>query len=753
MKRVLITTTSLIALALGGCAEPGGDDDMSDTTETEAAASEMDGMETTSDTAADQAEEEMAEASPDWQAELETNPLLAELSGPYGGVPQFDDVSLDQLASAARAGMAAHLVEIDAIASNPEPPTFENTIVEMERSGDALGRVFNYWGIWASNMSSPEFRALQRELSPELSQYSSQITQNRALFDRIRTVHDEQMDTLRPDQQRLVTIVYEGFSLNGAELEGEEATRYAEINARLAELHTQFANNVLHDEENYPTFFTEEQLSGLPESYVASAAAAAEALDRPGEYAVTNTRSSMDPFLTFADERDLRETVWRTYYNRGNNGDEYDNNAIIAEILELRDERVGLLGYDNYAQWRLQNRMAGTPERALELMEAVWPAAVARVEEEVADMQALADQRGDGITIEPWDYRYYMEKIRQDRYQLDSTEVRQYLQLDNLLDAMFYVAGELFHYEFTQITDGSVPVWQEDVTVYEVTDRESGGHVGLWYLDPFARQGKRSGAWASSFRGHTTFDGQERPLSTNNSNFVEPGPGEPVLISWDDANTFFHEFGHALHTLSSNVVYPTLNGGVRDYTEFQSQLLERWLFTEPVVENYFVHVETGEPMPDALVERIQAAATFNQGFATTEYLASGLVDMYFHTQYEAGTPVQQFEAETLERLGMPDELPMRHRSTHFGHIFSGEGYSAQYYGYMWADVLTSDAAEAFAEAPGGFYDQDLAARMVEHLFAPRNSVDPAQAYRDFRGRDADIAPLMRDRGFPVPGED
>jgi peptidyl-dipeptidase Dcp len=751
MKRILITTTSLAALALAACSQEGtngtdADDANMDNTATETA---MNADTTSDDTMSDESADAM-----DWQAELETNPLLADLSGPYGGVPQFDEVSLDQLEAAVDAGIAAHLAEIDEIANNPEPPTFENTIVEMERAGQALSNAFNYWGIWSSNMSSPEFRDLQRELSPRLSAYNSQITQNQTLFNRIRAVYEgDEMASLRPDQQRLVSLVYDGFARNGATLEGEAAERYAAINLRLSELHTQFANNVLHDEESYVTYITEDQLSGLSDSVISAYAAAAAERGREGEYAITNTRSSMDPFLTFSDERDLREMVWRTYYNRGDNGDEYDNNAIIAEILQLRHERVGLLGYDNYAQWRLADRMAGTPERAMELMEAVWPAAVARVEEEVADMQALADARGDDITIEPWDYRYYMEKIRQDRYDLDSNEVRQYLQLDNLLQAMFFVSGELFNFEFTQITDGSVPVWHEDVTVYEVTDRDSGVHVGVWYLDPFARTGKRSGAWASSFRGHTTYDGLETPLSTNNSNFVEPAPGEPVLISWDDATTFFHEFGHALHTLASNVAYPTLNGGVRDYTEFQSQLLERWLSTDEVIDNYFVHVETGEPMPDDLVARIEAAATFNQGFATTEYLASALVDMAYHTTDPAGIDPDAFERETMERLGAPSELVMRHRSPHFGHIFSGEGYSAGYYGYMWADVLTSDAAEAFAEAPGGFYDETVAAALVEHLFAPRNSVDPAEAYRAFRGRDADIAPLMRDRGFPVPGED
>jgi peptidyl-dipeptidase Dcp len=679
------------------------------------------------------------------------NPLLAEWSGPYDGVPQFGSASMDDLRDAATEGMAHNLAEIEAIANNPEPATFANTIAAMDCTGDGLGRAFSYWGIWASNMSTLQFRGIQRELAPQLSAFNSQITQNEALFARIRAVYEgEEFATLRPDQQRLTLLTYQGFARNGATLEGEEAARYAAIQQELATLHTQFANNVLNDEQSYVTYITEDQLSGLPASFVAASAAAAAERGREGEYAITNTRSSMAPFLTFSDERDLRQQVWETYYSRGDNGDEFDNNAIITQILQLRHERVQLLGYENYASWRLEDRMASNPDNAMELMMRVWPAAVARIEEEVADMQALADSRGDEITIAPWDYRYYAEKVRQDRYSVDAEEVAQYLQLDNLTEAMFYVAGELFGMEFTQITDGSVPVWQEDVTVYEVTDRESGDHIGLWYLDPFARQGKRSGAWASSFRGHTTYNGQTRPLSTNNSNFIAPAPGEPVLVSWDDATTFFHEFGHALHTLSSNSAYPGLNGGVRDYTEFQSQLLERWLFTQPVIDNYFTHVETGEPMPAELIQRLRDAANFNQGFATGEYLASALVDMLYHTTDPEGLDPDAFEREQTTALGMPDEIVLRHRSTHFGHIFSGEGYSAGYYGYMWADSLTADASEAFQEAEGGYYDAELAQRMVDYLFAPRNSIDPADAYRAFRGRDADPNALMRDRGFPVP---
>ena len=367
-------------------------------------------------------------------------------------------------------------------------------------------------------------------------------------------------------------------------------------------------------------------------------------------------------------------------------------------------------------------------------------------------MQKVADAEGAKISIAPWDYRFYAEKVRKSKYDLNSDEVKQYLQLDRLREAMFYVAGELFNFSFAPVPAGSVAVFQEDVKVWEVTDKASGEHIGLWYLDPYARQGKRSGAWASSYRGHETFNGKKTVLSSNNSNFVEPAPGEPLLISWDDAETYFHEFGHALHSLSSKVAYPTLNGGVRDYTEFQSQLLERWLSTDAVIDNYLVHYETGEPMPAALIAKIKAADNFNEGFETTEYLASALIDMRFHTADPANIDPDKFERDTLAALGMPAEIVMRHRSPHFSHIFSGEGYSAGYYGYLWADVLTSDAAEAFAAAPGGFYDKEVAKSLVANLFSPRNSVDPADAYRAFRGREAGIAPLMRDRGFPVTGE-
>ena len=696
------------------------------------------------------AQAEMTAAEKLNEVEQSKDLLLAEWQGPYQGVPAFDQVSVAGLIPAMEEAMKINLAEIDAIANNPAAPTFENTIVAMERTGGDLKRIFTYYGIWRSNESSPAFREIQAKIAPKLSGFFSKINQNKALFSRIQAVYNsDEVKTLTPEQQRLVQLTYNGFYQNGATLEGDAKARYAEINQRLAELHTQFGNNVLADEEGYVLYLTKDQLGGLTESIVSGAASAAEARGHQGEYAITNTRSSMDPFLTYSTERKLRQQVWDSYYNRGNNGDEFDNNAVIAEILQLRHERVGLLGYKNYASWRLDDRMAKSPDNAIALMESVWPAAIARVDEEVADMLIIGKAE-DGIEkIEPWDYRFYAEKVRKDKYNLDSDEVKQYLQLNKLREAMFYVAGRLFNFEFTEVNDGSVPVFNDDVRVWEVTDKTSNEHIGLWYLDPFARQGKRSGAWATTYRSHTTFDGKTNVLSSNNSNFSKGEDGQPTLISWSDAETYFHEFGHALHFLSSNVTYPTLNGGVRDYTEFQSQLLERWLTTDEVINNYLVHYKTGQPMPSELIAKIKQAATFNEGFKTTEYLASALVDMKFHTVDPVDIDVQKFERDTLAALHMPESIVMRHRSTQFGHVFSSEGYASSYYGYMWAEVLTADAAEAFSQAPGGFYDKDLAAKLVEHLFSVRNAVDPAEAYRAFRGRDADVKALMRDRGFPV----
>ncbi|HEX8255203.1 MAG TPA: M3 family metallopeptidase, partial [Thermoanaerobaculia bacterium] len=471
-----------------------------------------------------------------------------------------------------------------------------------------------------------------------------------------------------------------------------------------------------------------------------------------GKWVITNTRSSVDPFLTYSDRRELREKAWRMFVNRGDLGGATDNNAIITDILRLRAERAKLLGYQTHAHWRVENTMAKTPERAMELMEAVWKPAVGRVREEVRDMQLLANKEGAKITIEPWDYRYYMEKVRRERYDLDQNEVKQYLQLDKLREGMFWVAGQLFGFNFTPITN--VPVYHPDVRVWEVKNNQTGEHVGLWYFDPYARPGKRSGAWMNAYRSQERFNGNVTTIVSNNSNFVKGAPGEPVLISWDDAETLFHEFGHALHGLSSNVTYPTLSGTavVRDYVEFPSQLLERWLSTPEVLNKFAVHYQTGKPIPQSLVDRIERASTFNQGFSTVEYLGSAIVDMRMHLAGDRRIDPDAFERQTLAELGMPREIVMRHRSPQFGHVFASDGYSAGYYSYLWSDVLTADAYTAFTEA-GGPYDPAVAARLRQHIFTIGNTIDPAVGYREFRGRDPQVEALMINRGFTSASEE
>lgn len=678
------------------------------------------------------------------------NPLLAPWSGPYGGVPPFDLARIELFQPALEAAMAEQLAEIDRIAGNPEPATFANTIAALEGAGRTLDRVNTIFEIHAGTLSTPEVQTVEREMAPKLAAFSDQITQNEKLFARIAAVYETRESSgLTPEQQRLVWLDYTNFVRAGAKLDAAAKKRLSEINQRLATLFTEFSQNVLADETDYVLVLeSEADLAGLPPSLRAAASAAAESRGHKGKWAVLNTRSSMEPFLTYSDRRDLREKVWRTYYSRGDNGDQHDNNKRITEILMLRGERAKLIGYANHATRRLENSMAKTPERTLELMEAVWKPAVARVHEEVADMQKLA---GSGLTIEPWDYRYYAEKVRKERYDLDENEVKPYLQLDKLREGMFWVAGELLGLHFTPVTD--VPVYHPDVKVWKVTN-DAAELVGLWYFDPYARPGKRSGAWMNAYRNQERFEREVKTIVSNNSNFVKGKAGEPILVSWTDAETLFHEFGHALHGLSSNVTYPSLAGTsvARDYVEFPSQLLEHWLSTPQVLDRFALHVETGKPMPRELVAKIERAATFNQGFATVEFLASALIDMKLHLAAAGGGVAidpDKFERETLSALGMPKEIVMRHRTPQFSHIFSSDGYSAGYYSYLWADTLTADAWEAFVEG-GGAYDKAVAKRLHDHVFSVGNTVDPAEAYRAFRGKDPGIEALMRDRGFPVP---
>jgi len=676
------------------------------------------------------------------------NVLLRPWSGPYDGVPPFGQERVEDFAPAIERAMDEHLAEIDRIAHDPEPPTFENTLAALERSGRALDRALAVYGVWSGTKSSAAFREVERALAPKLAAYQDRITQNEALFARIAAVYEaRETSGLTAEQQRLVWKQYTDFVRAGARLDAAAKARLSAINQRLASLFTTFTQNILTDEDEQALVLRHESdLAGLPASLCESAAAAAAAKGMSGCWLIANTRSAMDPFLTYAERRDLREAAWRLFVNRGDAG-ATDNTPIIREILALRVERARLLGYATHAHWRLENAMAESPDRATALMEAVWPRAVARVRAEVADMQAMADRDGAGITIEPWDYRFYAERVRAEKYALDADDVRPYLQLEPLRDAMFWVAEQLFGLRFSPAAD--IPVYHPDVRVWAVSDARTGRHVGLWYFDPYAREGKRSGAWMSAYRIQERFDGEVTTIVSNNSNFMKAAAGEPVLISWDDATTLFHEFGHALHGLASHVSYPTLSGTAvaRDFVEFPSQLLEHWLSTPEVLERFARHHATGAPLSPEVVDRIKRAANFNQGFATVEYLASALVDMALHVRPDGDVDPRAFERDTLARLGMPPEIVMRHRLPHFSHIFASDSYSAAYYSYLWADVITADAAEAFAEAPGGLYDRDVARRLFDGILAIGNTQDPMEAYRGFRGREPSVDALMRKRGF------
>ena len=677
------------------------------------------------------------------------NPLLASWEGPYGGMPPFDRVEVSHFKPALEAAMEEKMGDIQKIASNAAAPEFRNTIEAMEAAGKTYTRVYTIYTIWSSNMSTPAFQAVESEMEPKIAAFNDNITQNQKLFKRIEAVYKSPAKAkLTPEQQRLTWRHYTNFVRAGAKLTGTAKQRLSEINQQLASRFTRFNQNLLADEAQIMVLKNQSELDGLPQSFIDAAAASATAKNQPGSWVISNTRSSIEPFLTYANNRGLREKAWRMFVNRGDNGDEHDNNKIISEILLLRAERAKLLGYPTHAHWRLEDAMAKTPERALELLEAVWKPAIARVKLEVADMQQLADKSGANIKIEPWDYRYYAEKVRKEKYDLDENEIKQYLQLEKLREGMFWVAGALFNFSFAPIDN--VPVYHPDVKVWEVKDKHTGRHVGLWYFDPYAREGKQSGAWMNAYRDQEKFQGNVTTIVSNNSNFVKGKPGEPVLISWNDATTLFHEFGHALHGLSSDVNYPLLSGTSvpRDYVEFPSQLLEHWLSTPEVLQHYALHYQTGEPIPASLVKRIERASTFNQGFTTTEMIASALVDMKLHLAGAQKIDPDAFEKKTLAELGMPKEIVMRHRTPQFGHIFSGDGYSAGYYSYLWSDVLTADAYNTFTEA-GGPYDKKIAERLRKYIFSAGNTMDPAAAYRAFRGRDPKIDALMLKRGFPM----
>jgi peptidyl-dipeptidase Dcp len=679
------------------------------------------------------------------------NPLTQKWTGPFGGVPPFDKVKVSDFKDGLEQGITELKKEIEAIANNPAPATFENTLEALENTGLTLDRVGSLFNVWGGSMSTPEYRAIEQEMSPKLAAIQDEIIQNTKLFQRIDAVYNSpEKAKLTAEQQRLVWYQDTKFIISGAKLDDKGKVRVAAINQRLATLSTQFSQNEMADEEDdFLTLDKVSDLEGLPKSLVEGAAAEAARRKLTGKWVIGNFRSSMEPFLTYSPNRQLREKAFRIWTSRGDNDNSHNNNKIVTEILKLRAERSQLLGYPTYAHWHLADTMAKDPKVAMDLMLKVWKPAVARVKTEVADMQALVDAEKKDFKIQPWDYRYYAEKVRKAKYDLDFDLVKPYLQLDNIRKAMFWSAGKLFGYKFIQVKN--LPVYNSSMSTYKVLNAK-GKFVGLWYFDPYARPGKNSGAWMSNYRDQYKFGGKDiTTIVSNNSNFVPGKPGEPITISWDDANTMFHEFGHALHGLSSNVTYKSLSGTntTRDFVEFPSQLNEHYLETAGVLK-FLVNSE-GKPMPKSLIEKIEKARTFNSGFSTVEFLASGIIDMKLHLVGDKEIDPKTFETTALKELGMPSEIVMRHRIPQFGHIFSSEGYASGYYGYLWAQVLDCDAFEAFTET-GDPYNKTVAKKYYDYIISVGNTQDPAENYRKFRGRDAKPDALMRQRGFPVTNE-
>jgi len=679
----------------------------------------------------------------------DADPILASWTGPYGGVPPWDRAKAGLFPAAFETSLALLLAEVDAIATNPEPPRFDNVIAPLENAGRHEGRAEVLFGVMTNNMNTPDVQAVDRDWSPKIAAAYDKVTFNEKLFARVAAVYASRTSSgLTPEQIRLVERTYEQYVRAGAKLTAEEKKRLGEINQALAGAFTEFGNKVLADEDTWIVLDKTEDLAGLPDSLRAAYKAAADERKLPGKWAVVNTRSSVDPFLAASSRRDLRERVWKAFKSRGDNGDANDTNATIAKIVKLRAERATLLGYKSHAHWRMSDTMAKDPDKARDLMMRVWPAAVARVHEEVADMQAIAKGEGTDITIEPWDYLYYAEKVRKAKYDLSASELKPYFELNNMISGAFWMAGELYGLGFKEIT-GKVPVFSPDVRVWEVTDKASGAYVGLFYGDYFARAGKRSGAWESGYRGHETFTGKAiTPLVSNNNNFVRGAATEPVLISLDDAQTLFHEFGHALHGLLSQVNYPGLSETPRDFVEYPSQVHEMWVLSRPVLDRFALHYQTKQPMPQALVDKVEASSKFNEGYTTVEYLSSAILDMELHTLPSGVVDPKTFERETLARIGAPKEVAMRHRLPQFNHLFSSDAYSAGYYSYLWSEVMDADTREAFAET-GDVFNKTIAAKMKTYILAPGNTTDRAEAYRQFRGRDPEVAALLKKRGFPT----
>lgn len=689
----------------------------------------------------------------DTTAPASTNPLTAEWTGPYGGVPAWDKMKASDFPAAFQEAMDEYRAEVEAVRDNPAPATFDNVHLPLMRAGAKINRVYPYWGVQTSNLSNDEVQKIEAEWEPKLTAFFDSLKFDPKLFQRYKDVYDKRASLgLNAQQKRIVERTYEDYVRNGSALDKAKKDQVAAINSELAGLFSEFSSKLLKDEQTY-TFVTDEmKLAGLEPAFVASLKAAATSAGRPEAWAIKNTRSAAQPVLQYASDRALREQVWRAFVNRGDNGDANDTNATIAKILKLRQDRAKLLGFENHAQYRMADTMAKDPAKAMALMMKVWAPAVARVKEEVADMQAIANAdakagKGPKLTIEPWDYRYYAEKVRKAKYDLSEDEVKPYLQLDKLVDGMFWSAGQLYDLKFTENT-GTIPVFNPEVRTFEVTNSKSGKHVGVLYLDNYARDGKRSGAWMTTYRDQRRLDPAQTTIAANNNNFTKGANGVPTLISLDDASTLFHEFGHGIHYLLQDITYPDLAGVPRDFVEYPSQVNENWLLTREVLDRFATHYKTGAPMPQALVNKILASEKFNQGFSTVEYLGSAIIDMKMHNRSTPVTDVDAFERQTLAEIGMPKEIVMRHRTPQFGHLFSSDAYSAGYYSYLWSETMDADTWAAFAEA-GGPWDRTVADKFRTILLSTGNETDRAEAYRVFRGRDPDVNALLKKRGFPV----
>ncbi|WP_289154892.1 M3 family metallopeptidase [uncultured Salipiger sp.] len=670
-----------------------------------------------------------------------TNPLLADWDTPFRIAP-FDRISDADFAPAFEEALAAHLAEIEAIADNPAPASFANTIEAMEGAGEGLDKVLSVFFSVAGADSNDARQALQREFSPKLAAHSSAIYANAALFARITDLW-ERRDALglSEEEARVLYLTHRGFVRAGAALTGAEADRMKEVKSRLAVLGTQFTQNLLKDEAAWFMPLAEADLEGLPGFVVDAARSAGEALEQPGPV-VTLSRSLIVPFLQFSPRRDLREKAFRAWAARGENGGETDNRGIAAETLALREERARLLGYEDFAQFKLETEMAGTPGRVRELLMQVWEPARAQALRDAAEMEEMLREDGLNDALQPWDWRYYAEKRRKALHDLDEAELKPYLQLERMIEAAFTCSSRLFGLEFKPL---DVPLYHPDCRAWEVS--RNGEHLAVFIGDYFARASKRSGAWCSAMRSQAKRPKLETPIVVNVCNFSKPSKGKPALLSYDDARTLFHEFGHALHQMLSDVEFGSVSGTsvARDFVELPSQLYEHWLEVPSVLEEFATHAETGAPMPKALLDKVLAAATFDMGFQTVEYVASALVDLEFHSGPAPADPMRK-QAEVLERIGMPQAITMRHATPHFAHVFSGDGYSSGYYSYMWSEVMDADAFAAFEEA-GSAFDPKTAEKLEEFILSKGGSREAEELYTSFRGRMPGVEALLKGRGL------